>query len=136
MRKMRASVKIFSQPFKALRERLGTIADDRVSQDEMAKKVGCTLAGYRKWEAGTAIPRGDWMLKIIALCPDPESLSKFFIDIQNDDGVISAAIGSVPNVKRQSKALTSTKSIADRIAEGVDPRDRPHAPIPRRGSEP
>ena len=48
------------------------------SQETMARLIGCTLGGYRQWEAGRAIPRGDWLLKAIAVIGDPQPFLRLF----------------------------------------------------------
>jgi len=65
---------------KALRSRLSQIEGRNVTHQEMVRRIGCSNGAYRKWQSGT-IPRGDWMLKILALCPDEETRANFFIDI-------------------------------------------------------
>jgi transcriptional regulator with XRE-family HTH domain len=47
------------------------------TQEGMARRVGCTLGAWSKWYRGENTPRGDWMLKILALCPDDETRSAF-----------------------------------------------------------
>jgi len=55
----------------------------------MANRIGCTHAAYRKWEAGT-VPRGDWMVRILALCPDEQTRNNFFVDIAETGSKISS----------------------------------------------
>jgi len=43
----------------------------------MARRLGCTLSGYIQWEKGRRIPGGDWLLRLMALCPDEETRSLF-----------------------------------------------------------
>jgi transcriptional regulator with XRE-family HTH domain len=50
------------------------------SQEGMARRVGCTLGAYSKWERGERFPSGELLLKILLLCPDAESLRAFGID--------------------------------------------------------
>jgi transcriptional regulator with XRE-family HTH domain len=73
----------------SLRQKLGT------TQEEMARQIGCTLAAYQRWETGKRTPRGDWMLKILVLCPDEETRSAFFVDI----GEISSKIPLISRPK-------------------------------------
>lgn len=56
---------------RALREAL------TLSQEEMAHQIGCTYAAYRQWEAGRRVPSGDWLIQILAMCPDRESMEAF-----------------------------------------------------------
>lgn len=50
------------------------------TQDSMARRIGAQLRSYARWEAGESCPRGDWLLKIIILCPNPETLSRFGLE--------------------------------------------------------
>lgn len=43
----------------------------------MARRLGCTLSGYIQWEKGRRIPGGDWLLKLMALCPDEDTRDLF-----------------------------------------------------------
>jgi len=75
----------------SLRQKLGT------TQEEMARQIGCTLAAYQRWETGKRTPRGDWMLKILVLCPDEETRAAFFVDIRE--------VGSkIPSISRPGLA--------------------------------
>jgi len=47
------------------------------TQEGMARRLGCTLSGYIQWEKGRRIPGGDWLLKLMALCPDEDTRSLF-----------------------------------------------------------
>ena len=74
---MKVPKNIFKAPICALRERLGLLEGHSVSQQETENRLGCSHGAYRKWEEGKAIPRGDWMLKLLALCPDEETRALF-----------------------------------------------------------
>jgi hypothetical protein len=50
------------------------------TQEGMARRLGCTLGAWSKWYRGENTPRGDWMLRILALCPDEET-RRNFLDI-------------------------------------------------------
>ncbi len=43
----------------------------------MARKLGCTLGAYSKWERGDRTPGGEWVLKILVLCPDEKTRAAF-----------------------------------------------------------
>lgn len=43
----------------------------------MARKLDCTLAAYRRWEAGERAPSAKWMIRLLALCPDDETRGFF-----------------------------------------------------------
>jgi DNA-binding XRE family transcriptional regulator len=60
-----------SAAIKALRIKLGE------THGSMARLVGTSLRTYDRWEAGDAIPRGDMLVKFLALCPDEETRSLF-----------------------------------------------------------
>jgi DNA-binding XRE family transcriptional regulator len=47
------------------------------TQESMARRIGAQLRSYARWEAGESCPRGDWLLKIIMLCPGAEARSLF-----------------------------------------------------------
>lgn len=47
------------------------------TQEGMARRLGCTLSGYIQWEKGRRIPGGVWLLKMIALAPDSETVRLF-----------------------------------------------------------
>lgn len=48
------------------------------TQEGMARLIGCTLSGYQKWELGVAVPSGDWLIKMIRLCPDEDCRERFW----------------------------------------------------------
>jgi transcriptional regulator with XRE-family HTH domain len=50
----------------------------RVTQQELAARVGCSLSAVQFWEAGRSSPRGYRLRRLIELCPDDESRSLFF----------------------------------------------------------
>ena len=58
---------------RGLREALGR------SQEVMAQLVGCSLPAYQKWETGAAIPGGEWLIRLLQLCPDEETRNAFRI---------------------------------------------------------
>jgi transcriptional regulator with XRE-family HTH domain len=58
---------------RGLREALGR------SAEVMARILGCSLPAYQKWELGSAIPSGEWLLRMLQLCPDEETRNAFRI---------------------------------------------------------
>jgi transcriptional regulator with XRE-family HTH domain len=50
------------------------------TQESMARRIGAQLRSYARWEAGVSCPRGDWLLKIIMLCPDADARSLFGLE--------------------------------------------------------
>jgi transcriptional regulator with XRE-family HTH domain len=47
--------------------------------ESMAQLIGCSAAGYEKWELGAATPCAQWLLRILQLCPDEETRNAFRI---------------------------------------------------------
>ena len=68
---MKAATQDISAALMTLRTALGE------TQEGMARKLGCTLGAYSKWERGERTPGGEWLLKILALCPDEATRSAF-----------------------------------------------------------
>ncbi|MBI1940705.1 MAG: helix-turn-helix transcriptional regulator [Acidobacteria bacterium] len=68
------------------------------TQEGMARRLGCTLSGYIQWEKGRRIPGGDWLLKLMALCPDEDTRSLFEerIDFYRDRTSPRASPSKVP----------------------------------------
>jgi transcriptional regulator with XRE-family HTH domain len=50
----------------------------RITQQELAARLGCSLSAVQFWEAGRCTPRGYRLRRLIELCPDDESRSLFF----------------------------------------------------------
>jgi transcriptional regulator with XRE-family HTH domain len=111
---LKISTDIFVAPIRALRDRLAVVEGKNVSQQEMVRRIGCSNGAYRKWEKGKAIPRGDWMLKILALCPDEETRSNFFVDI----GENSSRIPSTSNLKLPKEEKEAPASRRALLADG------------------
>ena len=94
---------------RTLRRRLGE------TQEGMARLLGCTLSGYIQWEKGRRIPGGDWLLKLMALCPDEETRNLFERPIDSFrkqvEGLPSQARGgastssTTPQQRRQARAI-------------------------------
>lgn len=58
----------------AIRELQHTLGE---TQEGMARRLGCTLGAYSKWVRGERIPGNDWLLRMLALCPDDETRAAF-----------------------------------------------------------
>ncbi|MGH9354927.1 MAG: helix-turn-helix domain-containing protein [Terriglobia bacterium] len=58
---------------RGLREALGR------SPEVMAKILGCSLPAYVKWEAGSLTPGGEWLIRLLQICPDEETRNGFRI---------------------------------------------------------
>jgi transcriptional regulator with XRE-family HTH domain len=55
----------------SLREKL------RVSQQELAARIGCSLSAVQFWEAGRSSPRGYRLRRLLELCPDEDTRALF-----------------------------------------------------------
>jgi transcriptional regulator with XRE-family HTH domain len=58
---------------RGLRQALGR------SPDVMAQILGCSLPAYQKWELGSVVPGGEWLIRLLQLCPDEETRNAFRI---------------------------------------------------------
>lgn len=58
---------------RGLRDALGR------SQEVMAELLGCSLPAYQKWEIGSVVPGGEWLIRLLRLCPDEETRNAFRI---------------------------------------------------------
>jgi transcriptional regulator with XRE-family HTH domain len=58
---------------RGLRQALGR------SPEVMAQILGCTLPAYQKWELGSVVPSGEWLIRLLQLCPDEETRNAFRI---------------------------------------------------------
>jgi transcriptional regulator with XRE-family HTH domain len=47
--------------------------------ETMARLIGCSSAGYEKWEQGTVAPSAQWLVRMLQLCPDEETRNAFRI---------------------------------------------------------
>jgi transcriptional regulator with XRE-family HTH domain len=85
------------------------------TQEGMARRLGCTLSGYIQWEKGRRMPGGDWLLKLMALCPDEGTRSLFEeqIDFYRQDtiprrsqpGPARRASSTTPEQRRQARVI-------------------------------
>ncbi|MGH9377903.1 MAG: helix-turn-helix domain-containing protein [Terriglobia bacterium] len=58
---------------RGLREALGR------SPEVMAQILGCSLPAYQKWEIGSVVPGGEWLIRMLRLCPDEDTRNAFRI---------------------------------------------------------
>jgi transcriptional regulator with XRE-family HTH domain len=96
----------------AIRELRQVLGD---TQEGMARRLGCTLSGYIQWEKGRRVPRGDWLLKLMALCPDEDTRGLFEEQIESYQEQASAsrrqaarpprAGSTTPEQRRQARAI-------------------------------
>ena len=66
---------IFPAAIRSLHERR------RMTQEDMARQLGCSLRTLTQWLAGEREPSGRWLIKLLNLCPDRRSLEEFGIRI-------------------------------------------------------
>ena len=100
---MQVITKNFATAIMSLQETLGE------TQEAMARRIGCTLGAYAKWRRGERIPSGDWLIKILAFCPDDES---------------RAAFGLAP--------VTQTEGVREVEGTDADLRSPGPSPLPRK----
>ncbi len=85
---MKTAIQTISSALIQLRAALGE------TQEGMARKLGCTLGAYSKWERGERTPSGEWLLKILALCPDEATRSAFWVGTPAPTGRRSGPLGA------------------------------------------
>lgn len=115
---MEISTGIFSGAILSLRRRLGE------TQEGMARRLGCNLRAYQRWERGTNAPRAQWLVKIRLLCPDEETRGLF----DAAPAASSSELERRPPVKMSGKmarlirvrnaAIELIKVLAESAAEG------------------
>lgn len=47
------------------------------TQEGMARRLGCTLAAYSKWVREERMPGGEWIIRMLELCPDDRARAAF-----------------------------------------------------------
>jgi DNA-binding XRE family transcriptional regulator len=94
--KLAAANKILAGTIRRLRERLGELEGAEVTQEEMAHRLGAKVFPYQNWERGRTCVPGIYILRMLALCPDPDTQANFFVDI----GEVSAKMFST--LRRES----------------------------------
>ena len=94
---------------RTLRRKLGE------TQEGMARRLGCTLSGYIQWEKGRRIPGGDWLLRLMALCPDEEARNLFERPIDN----FRKQVEGLPSQVRGVTSTSSTTPLQRRQARAI-----------------
>jgi transcriptional regulator with XRE-family HTH domain len=106
------------------------------TQEGMARRLGCTLSGYIQWEKGRRVPGGEWMLKLMALCPDSRSRRLFEEQIGSrrkppaERAALSPAAvrsaSTTPEQRRQARALAieAIEILAELGERGYRPADQ------------
>ncbi len=95
-KKSKAATEDISAAVLALRSTLGE------TQEGMARKLGCTLGAYNKWERGERTPGGEWLLKILALCPDEKTQAGFGLKAATLGAQRSATSPSQPSEEEEN----------------------------------
>jgi transcriptional regulator with XRE-family HTH domain len=104
-----------STAIRELRQALG------VTQEGMARRLGCTLSGYIQWEKGRRVPGGEWLLKLMALCPDAETRSLFEEQVNAFRGVPPGpSVAPAASVRGSSTTPAQRKQARALCREAVD----------------
>lgn len=82
----------------------------------MARRLGCTLSGYIQWEKGRRVPGGDWLLKLMALCPDEDTRGLFEQQIASYREQAGASRAQTPRPVRLSSTTPEQRRQAKAIA--------------------
>lgn len=117
--------KIFSHALIALQDRLGE------TQEGMARRIGCTLGAYVKWRRGERQPSAKWLIKIVNVCPDLQSLQDFGFNIPP-----TTRTDSYPT--RPEETLSSKEHIArgkEKLMREKGKKDREFAELIRKLQE-
>jgi transcriptional regulator with XRE-family HTH domain len=85
-----------SRAITVLRESLGFR-----TENPFATMLHCQPGALARWERGESFPSGDWMLKLLALCPNQETYANFFLDIAESSSKIPSI--SRPKVPKEEE---------------------------------
>jgi transcriptional regulator with XRE-family HTH domain len=114
-RKLQEKSATLSTAIRELRQALG------VTQEGMARRLGCTLSGYIQWEKGRRVPGGEWLLKLMALCPDAETRSLFEEQVNAFRGVPPGPSAAPPaSVRTSSTTPAQRKQARAMCREAID----------------
>lgn len=103
------------------------------SPEVMAQIVGCTVPAYEKWEDGSLIPTGEWLIRLLQLCPDEETRNAFRIRSERRRGtrepMTTALERTVPlSFEERRQAWQAAREAIDLMyqcaEEGVENADR------------
>ncbi len=86
------------------------------TQEGMARRLGCTLSGYIQWEKNRRVPGGDWLLKLMAQCPDEATRSLFEEQIQFYRGELGTPPPKANALRRSSSTTPQQRRQARAIA--------------------
>lgn len=106
---MRGDNQALAGAIKALRHALGE------TQEGMARRLGLSFSGWRKWEYGQTTPRGKWLLKLVALCPDAETRALFGLDSHEQGINASGNPPPKPRGREEADRLRARKTAEEAI---------------------
>ena len=110
-----------SRAIKGLRAKLG------FTQYDLMRELNCRPRALSRWEAGESIPSGDWMLKILALCPDEETRNAFFVDISQASSKMAASPRPEVSIEKETSragAMRADGRIAPEVKTPGKRKDR------------
>ena len=87
------------------------------TQEGMARKRGCTLGAYSKWVRGDRTPSGDWLIKMLQLCPDEDTRAAFGV-APSTISVADVAVGDDEVQAYYHHAETGLKLLAESASQG------------------
>jgi DNA-binding transcriptional regulator YiaG len=96
-KKLKVSEKLFGEAIRGLQDDLKL-----ATQSEMASLVGCSLDIYRNWVNDRSQPSAIDLVRLLSLCPSPESLQRFGVDYGRFAPQVEHEQqgGAVPHVRR------------------------------------
>lgn len=101
---------IFSSAVLKLRHAFGE------TQEGMARRLGCSLASYQRWELGTRIPSGEYLIKMIQMCPDDRCREAFGVKARK---VEPKAVSTLQKIAmRQHRVLQESLAILEELRAG------------------
>lgn len=112
---------------RALRESLGK------PPEVMAQILGCSLPAYQKWEMGAVVPGGEWLIRMLQLCPNENIRNLFRIRAERraspreQPHEVIVRSGSVTDDERRrlwQTARLAVDTLYECGARGMDAADR------------
>jgi hypothetical protein len=118
---MKVAETAISQAIWALQEAL------RDTPEEFVVRLGCKFPTYSQWVKGERVPGGEWMLEILALCPDKKTFDNFFVDIKKRGS-------KIPSTSRPEMPKEEVKGVLYPGGTRSDVKFSPKHSKPRPGS--
>ena len=101
---------IFAPAILKLRKELGE------TQEGMARRLNCSLPAYQRWEMGTRIPNGEYLLKMIQMCPNDACRAAFGLGPIVGPGLDPKSISKLQTIAlRQHRILQESLSILEEL---------------------